>query len=83
MSMDDLYLDTKLNYRLWLLACKMAERKGDDGMVIPRKTIESMLHKKGIPEKMPIFESMLPEDYWTASTHPPTGCTCTLALSRK
>jgi hypothetical protein len=67
MSIEELYLDTKLNYRLYLLAEKMIDRKKLDGMVIPKDKIEKLLTKMAIfPEKMAMFIEMLPEDYWSA-----------------
>lgn len=64
MTIDELYQDTKLNYRLYLLAGKMVERKELDGKVVPRKIIEALLMKKGILDRMPLFIDMLPLDYW-------------------
>ena len=61
---DDLYRDTKLNYKLYTLAQQMAEKKETEGKVVKKEIIEELLTKKGILDKMPVFELMLPEDYW-------------------
>ena len=65
MTIDELYQDTKLNYKLYLIAVRLAEIKEQDGRVVKKEIIESLLNKKGIPEKMPFFVELLPEDYWS------------------
>jgi hypothetical protein len=61
---QNIYDDTKLNYKLYILATDLLRIKSEDGRILDINIIKSLLQKKSISEKLDLFLQMLGDDYF-------------------
>lgn len=61
---QQIYDDTKLNYKLYILATDLIRIKSEDGRILNIEIIKSLLEKKQIPNKLDLFLQMLGDDYF-------------------